>query len=495
MKRQRVSHLITFLAGGAACAVAMVVVSAAGNVASAARYDDLGLFTSVLRLVQQNYVEEVDQSTLVKGAMRGMLAELDPHSSFLDTEAYREMQVDTRGEFHGLGIEITKRKDGFIEVVAPIEGTPAFTAGVRARDSIVAICPTEVPKDWTDPCRSTKNMTLFEAVQLMRGKKGSEIKIDIFREGFEAPKQFVIRRDVVKIQSVTGRLLEPGYGYVRIRAFQEHTVDDLTDVLADLTKQSKDAPVGGLVLDLRDDPGGLLDQAVKVANVWLSDGLVVYTKGRAEDQRQEFRATAEGNEPTYPIAILVNEGTASASEIVAGALQDQRRALVIGEKTFGKGSVQTVYPLDDGAGLRLTTALYYTPAGRSIQEVGITPDIVIAENAAEVASVERRRLREGDLEGHFTHDEADPGSAAPMPTPGAEPGAEPVAEGADVQLARALEVLKSWTYFERMRGAPGEGLQVRADANAAATDATPAPAPVLEPAKPVAPTKNAPTKK
>jgi hypothetical protein len=210
-----------------------------GNVASAARYDDLGLFTSVLRLVQQNYVEEVDQSALIKGAMRGMLAELDPHSSFLDTEAYREMQVDTRGEFHGLGIEITKRKDGFIEVVAPIEGTPAFNAGVRARDSIVSICPTEVPKDWTEPCRSTKNMTLFEAVQLMRGKKGSEIKIEIFRDGFEAPKQFAIRRDVVKIQSVTGRILEPGYAYVRIRAFQEHTVDDLSDVLADLPSRAR----------------------------------------------------------------------------------------------------------------------------------------------------------------------------------------------------------------------------------------------------------------
>jgi carboxyl-terminal processing protease len=456
MKRQRIPYLITFLAGGLACAIAMVIVSAAGNVASAARYDDLGLFTSVLRLVQQNYVEDVDQASLIKGAMRGMLAELDPHSSFLDTEAYREMQVDTRGEFHGLGIEITKRKDGFIEVVAPIEGTPAFVAGVRARDSIVAICPTEVPKDWTDPCRSTKNMTLFEAVQLMRGKKGSEIKIEIFRDGFEAPKQFTIRRDVVKIQSVTGRILEPGYAYVRIRAFQEHTVDDLTDVLADLAKQSKDAPIGGLVLDLRDDPGGLLDQAVKVANVWLSDGLVVYTKGRAEDQRQEFRATNEGSEPTYPIAVLVNEGTASASEIVAGALQDQRRALVIGEKTFGKGSVQTVYPLDDGAGLRLTTALYYTPAGRSIQEVGITPDIAVAGVIPAEASASSR-LRESDLEGHFRHQDADPGSEPEVPDnleeidPGT-PVPELEAEGSDVQLSRALEVLKSWTYFEKLRG-------------------------------------------
>ena len=479
MKRQRIPYLITFLAGGVAFAIAMVIASAAGNVASAARYDDLGLFTSVMRLVEQNYVEEVDEGALIRGAMRGMLAELDPHSSFLDTEAYREMQVDTRGEFHGLGIEITKRKDGFIEVVAPIEGTPAFQAGVHAKDSIVAICPTEVPKDWTDPCHSTKNMTLFEAVQLMRGKKGSEIKLEIFREGFEAPKQFTIRRDVVKIQSVTGRIVEPGYGYVRVRAFQEHTVDDLADVLDDLRKQSGGTPLGGLVLDLRDDPGGLLDQAVKVANVWLSDGLVVYTKGRAEDQRQEFRATNDGNEPSYPIAILVNEGTASASEIVAGALQDQHRALVIGEKTFGKGSVQTVYPLDDGAGLRLTTALYYTPAGRSIQEVGITPDIAVAAIANAEPGAPTNRLRESDLEGHFRHQDADPKAIEP-PKPDnieeVDPGVPvPEAEGTDVQLARALEVLKSWTYFEKLRGSDSQQQARAPQAVPDSETATPAP--------------------
>jgi len=465
MKRQRIPYLLTFFAGGIAFALAMVFANAVANVASAARYDDLGLFTSVLRLVQQNYVEEVDESALIKGAMRGMLAELDPHSSFLDTEAYREMQVDTRGEFHGLGIEISKRRDGFIEVVAPIEGTPAFQAGVRAKDSIVAICPTEVPKDWSEPCRSSKNMTLFEAVQLMRGKKGSEIAIEIMRDGFEAPKKFTIRRDVVKIQSVTGRIQEPGYAYVRVRAFQEHTVDDLSDVLEDLTKKSGDKPIAGLVLDLRDNPGGLLDQAVKVANVWLTDGLVVYTKGRAEDQRQEFRATDEGNEPTYPIAVLVNEGTASASEIVAGALQDQHRALVIGEKTFGKGSVQTVYPLQDGAGLRLTTALYYTPAGRSIQEVGITPDIAVAVTPSSEPGAPSNRLRESDLEGHFRHRDAEPDAPEPPKSDKiqeVEPGVPvPEPEGSDVQLARAIEVLKSWTYFEKLHGA---GAQVQARA-------------------------------
>jgi carboxyl-terminal processing protease len=269
---------------------------------------------------------------------------------------------------------------------------------------------------------------------------------------------------------VSGKLLEPGYGYVRLRTFQEHTSEDLQETLEALRKESG-GNLSGLVLDMRDNPGGLLDQAVKVANAWISDGLVVYTKGRIEAQRQDFRATPHGVEPDYPMTVLVNEGTASASEIVAGALQDQHRALVIGVQTFGKGSVQTVYPLDNGSGLRLTTALYYTPAGRSIQEVGITPDIVVGQGGAEVADSGRRRLREGDLEGHFTHDEADPGSATPAPAEPSESG-EPEAGDADVQLARALEVLKSWTYFQRMR--PGETpMQARAGAAEPAAPVTP----------------------
>jgi carboxyl-terminal processing protease len=482
MRPQRVRFLFTFLAGIAA-AVLVTNVSNTLSVVAATRYEDLSLFTNVLNLVRRNYVEPVEETDLVKGAVRGMLQELDPHSSFLDAEAYKEMQVDTRGEFHGLGIEITKREDGFVEVVSPIEGTPAAKAGLRPRDQIVTICPTDVPEDWKEPCRSTKSLTLFEAVNLMRGKKGSEITIEVFREGFEKPQPFKITRDVVKIVSVSGEIIEPGYGYVRLRTFQEHTAEDLQEVLDRLRKES--GGLSGLVLDLRDNPGGLLDQAVKVANAWISDGLVVYTKGRLDSQRQDFRAQPTGVEPSYPMTVIVNEGTASASEIVAGALQDQKRALVLGVQTFGKGSVQTVYPLDDGSGLRLTTALYYTPSGRSIQEVGITPDIVVEEHMGEVADAGRRRLREGDLEGHFTHDEADPSSEPPMPVP-AEPGEQiSAAEGTDVQLARALEVLKSWSYFERMRGAPGEGLQVRADA----VKPTPAPEPVLEPARPVAPAK------
>jgi len=474
---QRNRFLLPFLAGVTCCAVVFSLVGGVGNVAAAARYDDLGLFTSVLRLVRQNYVESIDEGDLVRGAVRGMLAELDPHSSFLDSEAYREMQVDTRGEFHGLGIEITKRRDGFIEVIAPIDGTPADLAGIRARDQIVSICPTDVPADWEEDeeCRTTKNMTLFDAVQLMRGKRGTEITIEIFREGFEEPQSITIKRELVQITSVGGRMVEPGYAYVRIRSFQERTIDELEDTLEELHAESGVPTFEGLVLDMRDNPGGLLDQAVKVSNVWLTDGLVVYTKGRVEEQRQEFRARNEGSEPSYPIAVLVNQGTASASEIVAGALQDQHRALVIGEKTFGKGSVQTVYPLEQGAGLRLTTALYYTPAGRSIQEVGISPDIAVSPVSEGGEVLAARRMREQDLEGHFRHSDAEPEPEAEEEEEVDEeldPAVELLIEGdleSDVQLARALEVLKSWTYFERLRP-EGERMQARAPEAAATSE-------------------------
>jgi carboxyl-terminal processing protease len=256
-------------------------------------------------------------------------------------------------------------------------------------------------------------------------------------------------------------MLEPHYAYVRLRAFQEHTDEDLAETLEELHGESNE-PFQGLVLDMRDNPGGLLDQAVKVADTWLKDGLVVYTKGRDESQRQEFRAREDGTEPTYPIVVLVNEGTASASEIVAGALQDQGRALVIGAKTFGKGSVQTVYPLEGGAGLRLTTALYYTPAGRSIQEVGITPDIPVQPViVAEAGESSPSRIREQDLEGHFTQQEASP--QAPKPASESLLPEQKLAGEGDVPLARAVEVLKSWTYFERLKRSPEAPVQARAE--------------------------------
>ena len=441
----RLRFVLGFALGVAAAGLVFAVVASERS-SAATSYEDLSLFSSVLRIVRDNYVDEVDESRLIRGAVRGMLAELDPHSSYLDPEAHQEMQIDTRGEFHGLGIEISKRRDGMIEVVSPIEGTPAWKAGIRPQDQIVAICPTERPADWKEPCRSTKNMDLHEAVALMRGKKGTAITIEIFREGFEKPQAFSIQRDVVKVASVDGRLLEPGYGYVRLRSFQERTADDLHDQLVKLTKQNGGKPLDGLVLDLRDNPGGLLDQAVRVADEWLSDGLIVYTKGRVAAQRQEFRAAPE-TEGTYPIVTLVNAGSASASEIVAGALQDQHRALVLGTTTFGKGSVQTVFPLQEGSGLRLTTALYYTPSGRSIQEVGIAPDIEFGQptemTSAAPETEAEQRVREEDLEGHFTQKDAAGKKAAAAAAKTAEPQ--------DAQLERAREVLKSWTYFDRFR--------------------------------------------
>ncbi len=460
MRRSNPRFLVGFLTGCTAAAALMISTAGVSSFA-ATRYEDLSMFSNVLRLVRDNYVEPVDERDLVQGAVRGMLQALDPHSSYLDPSAHREMQVDTKGEFHGLGIEITKRRDGFVEVVSPIDGTPAARAGIRARDQIVTICPTEKPDDWEEDCRSTKAMDLHEAVKLMRGRKGSQITIEIFREGFEQPEPLTITRDVVKVASVESRLVEPGYAYVRVRSFQERTVDDLRRQLRKLHEEN-DGEFAGLVLDLRDNPGGLLDQAVKVSDVWLDDGLIVYTKGRVESQRQEFRARSDG-ELGYPMVVLVNAGSASASEIVAGALQDQHRALLLGGQTFGKGSVQTVYPLEDGSGLRLTTALYYTPSGRSIQEVGIEPDIVVA--AVEVAAADSadspRRLRERDLEGHFRQPV---GGTEDASSDDVDDSAAVEEKDEDVQLARAVEVLKSWTYFERLREARGGPAELRADA-------------------------------
>ena len=436
----------------------------------AQRYEDLSVFTSVLELVRNNYVEDVDEHAILMSAMRGILEDLDPHSSFMSPDAFEDMQVETRGEFQGLGIEISKDSGAFIEVVSPIDGTPASRAGIEPRDRITAICPTEKPEDWTEPCRGTTEMTLFEAVSLMRGKRGTSISIYILREGMSEPKKFEIRRDTVKVASVRGELLESSIGRIKIASFQERTGKDVLARLDDL-REENGGELEGLVLDLRDNPGGLLNQAVEVSDHWLREGLVVYTQGRDESERTEYNSGDGNLEADYPIVVLVNEGSASASEIVAGALQDHHRAMVLGVTTFGKGSVQTVYPLDGGAGLRLTTALYYTPAGRSIQEVGITPDLIVQQNdSPELGFPQRRRMREKDLQGHFTQEDATglEGGEAP-PTRILEHQAADSAESetapdpdmpkgppVDVQLARAVEVLKSWTYFEDLRQLRGD---------------------------------------
>jgi carboxyl-terminal processing protease len=467
--------------------VAIVTISLVGQAASetdaavdartdsrsnAQRYEDLSLFASILELVRANYVEDVDEHALMMSAMRGILEDLDPHSAFMIPDAFDDMQEETKGEFQGLGIEISKESGEFIEVVSPIDNTPAARAGIRARDRITSICPTEAPQEWTNPCRSTLDMTLFEAVSLMRGVKGTSIGIFILREDMAEPRRFEIKRDTVKLQSVRADLLEPGIGHLRINSFQERTGHDVQARLLDLEVEN-DAPLLGLVLDLRDNPGGLLNQAVEVADQWLREGIVVYTQGRDERERTDYEATSLLVADDYPLVVLVNAGSASASEIVAGALQDHHRAIVLGVPTFGKGSVQTVYPLDGGAGLRLTTALYYTPSGRSIQEVGIIPDLEVNQGDEDALGFpKRRRVRERDLAGHFTQEDAsDHSDSNPPPTRITDPasGAGEDAEGdnadpsdasmdsateaerRDIQLLRAVEVLKSWNYFEDMR--------------------------------------------
>jgi len=417
------------LAGVAVSAVVFGVIP--GAALSRASYEELRLFSDVLGIIRERYVGELDEAELLRGAVRGMLDELDPNSSYLSPEDYREMQINARGEFHGLGIEIAKDKDGFVEVVSPILGTPASRAGIRARDRIVEICPTVAPEDWEDPCRSTKDMPLHEAARQMRGKRGTIIVLRIWREGFERPRDYSLRRDLVRVDSVSGHFLAEGYAYLRISQFQERTTADLRSLHAELLKEAG-GEFRGLVLDLRNNPGGLLEQAVSVSDLFLDHGLVVSTRGRAAEDTQEFYAHPEG-ERFYPMTVLVNEGSASASEIVAGALQDHRRAMLVGASTYGKGSVQTLYPLRGDAALRLTTSHYYTPSGSAIQETGIAPDIP-AEQSEPAAAEEEEDARGEEAEAEADNeDEWDPNLRD------------------DAQLARALEVLKSWSYFEGIR--------------------------------------------
>ncbi|HET8563308.1 MAG TPA: S41 family peptidase, partial [Candidatus Binatia bacterium] len=320
-------------------------------------YESLETFTNILSIVKKNYVEEVETKKLVNGAINGMLNSLDPHSAFLTPELYKELQMDTQGRFGGLGIEITI-KNGVLTVVSPIEDTPAARAGVKPGDMIFKI------ED-----EFTKDMTLVDAVKKMRGPKGSKITISIKREGVPELINVPLVRDTIRVQSVRSRVLEEGYGYVRLAQFQERSDRDLQRALEKLAAEK--GGIKGLVLDLRNNPGGLLTQAVRIADFFLDSGMIVYTEGRIEAQKQKYFAHKEGSWMDFPMVVLVNGGSASASEIVAGALQDHKRAVVLGTKTFGKGSVQTILPLDDSSALRLTTARYFTPKGRSIQASGI----------------------------------------------------------------------------------------------------------------------------
>ncbi len=365
-------------------------------------YEKLKVFSEIISLLESSYVEPIDSEELIDGAIRGMLKSLDPHTTYLNPKSYKDMRVETSGKFGGLGIEISMR-DGMLTVVSPIEDTPADRAGVLAGDKIIQI--EEEP---------TLDMTLADAVNLLRGKPGEPINITIFREGFTEPKEFTIVRDIIKVRSVKHKIYNEEIGYIKIRSFSKNTGSDLDQALATVAEKG----VNRLILDLRNNPGGLLNQAVEVADRFLdSENLIVYTNGRNEDQNMRFTTRNQAKKYNFPMVILVNGGSASASEIVSGALQDLGRAIVLGTQTFGKGSVQTIIPLSDGSALRLTTARYYTPSGRVIQENGIEPDILVEQplvkadkegegkdkvkEESETKKKIRRFLREKDLKQHL----------------------------------------------------------------------------------------------
>ncbi len=419
--------------------------------------EELRSFADVFNAIKQGYVEPIDDKKLITYAISGMLSNLDPHSAYLDSDAFKDLQVSTQGEFGGLGIEVGM-EDGFVKVVAPIDDTPAFKAGVKAGDLIIKLDDTMV-----------KGLTLNDAVKRMRGKPKTPITLTIVRKGETAPIVLTLMREKIKVQSVKSKMLETGYGYLRVSQFQEETTADVVKAIDKLYKQDKDG-LRGLVLDLRNDPGGLLHGAVGVAAAFLPEkALVVSTDGRADDSKRKFFATPDdylrGNHDdilktlpagikTVPLVVLVNGGSASASEIVAGALQDHKRAMVIGTPTFGKASVQTILPLSNSTAIKLTTARYYTPNGRSIQAKGIVPDLNVEESAD---GKPHEQLREADLERHLQNDkEKEKTVVAPKAQPKkseSEQEAKPVvfelASKNDYQLNQALGLLKAWQIIKQ----------------------------------------------
>ena len=395
-------------------------------------YSQLEIFSNVLSILQENYVEEIDTQKAIDGAIQGLLLTLDPHSSYLKPEELKDLQVETSGSFSGIGIEITI-KDGILTVVSPIEGTPADEAGIKANDLIVEI-----------DGQKTKDMTSDEAIKRLRGSRGSKVKITIQREGENQLRPMTLVRDVIPIHSVKASFLTPGFAYFRITNFQSHTTRDFKKELLSLQKKEN---IRGLILDLRNNPGGLLNQAVSISDIFLQKGIIVSTKGRTEDQNMVFQAHNTADDAGMPIVILINEGSASASEIVAGAIQDHKRGVIVGTRSFGKGSVQTIIPLPDGAGLRMTTARYYTPANRSIQALGINPDVEVPaqEPAKDDAPTNDETLRETDLDNHI--------DARKEPTPPAMTIDPEIREKLknDPQLNTALNILKSLDLFSSYR--------------------------------------------
>lgn len=358
-------------------------------------YRDLETFANVLTLIQQHYVDEIDSSKVITGAINGMLGSLDPHSAYMTPEDFKDLEEETSGSFTGIGIEISIR-DGVLTAVAPIEGTPADRQGIKSGDQIIRI-----------NSELTKTMTLMEAVRKLRGEKGTPVTITIHRQEWKEPKDFTLIREAIPLISVKYTELEPGFAYIRVSNFQTTTTKDLRNALKNLKKKHQ---LLGVILDLRNNPGGLLDQAVKVADLFLTKGVIVSTKGRNKEEQMVFEAHPDDSYTDFPMVIVVNGGSASGSEIVAGALQDHKRAIILGTTTFGKGSVQTILPLPEGAGLRLTTAKYYTPSGTSIQATGIKPDMVVpltaTADSVAPASQPGKTIREKDLPRHLENETA-----------------------------------------------------------------------------------------
>ncbi len=423
-------NLVLGLALGVALSTAGLVW-AQKEAADPVPLDELRLFTEVLDRIKQDYVEDTTDKTLLDAAIRGMLAGLDPHSSYLDEDAYAEMQAGTSGEFGGLGIEVDM-EDGFVRVVAPIEDTPADRAGVMAGDLIIRLDDAPV-----------KGMSLSDAVKRMRGAPDTEITLTVVREGEDAPLEIVVVRDVIEVQSVKTRMLEPGYGYARITQFQVPTARKLKESLNTMI-DSNGEPLKGLVLDLRNNPGGVLTGAVDVSDLFLESGEVVETRGRTDGTQQIFEATSGDLLNGAPLIVLVNGGSASASEIVAGALQDQRRAVIMGQRTFGKGSVQTIMPLANGAAVKLTTARYYTPDGRSIQAEGIEPDITLRDFTLSDSKNNGLSVREIDLQRHLINENGEV-EEEEKPAEGSE-----LAED-DYALYEALNLLKALALLDTKR--------------------------------------------
>ncbi len=410
-------------------------------------YEGLKIFSDVIELIQKNYVDEVDSKKLIEDAIQGMVGSLDPHSSLLTPEAFKELQIDTQGEFTGIGIHITMR-DNMVTVISPIEGTPAYHAGIKANDKITKI-----------DAQPTEN--LADAVKRMRGPKGTKVVITVLREGEANPLDFDLVRDLIPIHSVKAIVLEPGYGYVWVTHFRENTYDDLVRALNALEEGQPN--LKGLVLDLRDNPGGVLDQAIRISDLFLESGVIMTSKGRLKRHTRIYNANKDDAKPrTYPMVVLINGGSASASEIVAGALQDHKRALILGTTSFGKGSVQSIENLRDGYAVKLTIARYYTPSGRSIQAKGVEPDIVVPQQIVTAAAEQSRRLKERDLANHLdsglapeakpetqknTPNPEPPAETAPVPNPRTGPlKAEELKK--DNQIQRALDILISHDIFQ-----------------------------------------------